>query len=230
MIRLPGISACLLLLPLTALAATRTYEVASFEAVSAAAGVDVDITQGPSRSVVAETRTGGFDDLRISVQGNLLKIDRQPRGWFQFMRPSYTVHVVTPVLRSVTGSSGSDVTVKGAGAEDFAVDASSGSDIHVSGLKAGNVKAHASSGSDLKLAGTCATLQVEASSGSDVDAESLRCETATVHTSSGSDISLYASGSVTGSASSGADVRVGGSPPVVKVETSSGADVSTANR
>jgi hypothetical protein len=224
-----GIAACLLFLPLTTLAATRTYEVVPFDAVSVAAGVNVEITSGPSRSVVAETRTGGFDDLRIAVQGKVLKIDRPPRGWFQFMRPSYSVHVVTPDLRSVSGSSGADVTVKGASDGDFAVDASSGSDIHVSGLKAGTVKAHASSGSDLEIAGSCTTVEVEASSGSDVDARGLRCETGTVHSSSGSDVSLYASRSITGSASSGSDVRVGGAPPVVKVETSSGADVSTVN-
>lgn len=229
MTKLNHIAACLCLLPLPALAATRTYEVASFDAVSAAAGVNVDITQGPTRSVVGETRTAGFDDLRISVQGSVLKIDRPARGWFQFTRPEYTVHVVTPVLRSVTGSSGADVTVKGAGDGDFSVDATSGSDIEVSGLKAGAVKAHASSGSDLELSGSCTSLDVEASSGSDVDAGNLRCETATLRTSSGSDVSLHASRSVSGSASSGSDVHIGGAPPAVKVETSSGADLSTVN-
>lgn len=227
--RLTRFAACLLLLPLSALAATRTYEVASFEAVSAAAGVDVDITLGSARSVVAETRTGGFDDLRVSVQGNVLRIDRPSRGWFQFMRPSYTVHVVTPVLRAVTASSGSDMKVKGSSEGDFAVDASSGSDIEITGLKAGTVKAHASSGSDLELAGTCTALEVDASSGSDVDAGSLKCETAAVHTSSGSDVSLHASRSVSGSASSGSDVKIGGTPASVKVETSSGADITTVN-
>lgn len=229
MTRLTRIIACLSLLPLPAVAATRTYEVAAFETVSAAAGVNVDITLGSARNVVAETRAGGFDDLRISVQGNVLKIDRSSRGWFQFMRPSYTVHVVTPALRSVTATSGADVTVKGASDGDFNVEASSGSDIQVSGLKAGTVKANASSGSDVQLAGTCTAVEVQASSGSDIDAGSLRCEMAKVQTSSGSDVSLYASRSVSGSASSGSDVRVGGAPPVVKVEASSGADVITVN-
>lgn len=229
MIRKSGMTACLFFLPLTTFAATRTYEVAAFEAVSAAAGVDVDITSGPSRSVVAETRAGDFEGLRISVQNNVLKIDRPSRGWFQFMRPGYTVHVVTPVLRAVTGSSGADITVKGASSEAFTVDASSGSDIQVEGLKAGNVKAHASSGSDLELAGTCSTLEVESSSGSDVDAGSLRCDTATVRASSGSDVFVHASRSVTGNASSGSDVKVRGAPPSLNVETSSGADVSAIN-
>lgn len=225
-----AIAASLLCLPVAALAATRAYETPAFEAVSAAAGVNVEVTLGTSRSVVAETRNKDFDGLRVAVQGNVLTIERVRHGWFQFGRTSYTVRVVTPVLHAVSASAGSDIQVKGTSEGDFKIDASSGSDVQISMLKGGTVKAHASSGSDLRLAGTCVALEVEASSGSDVDAGALKCEIATLRASSGSDVSLHATRSVTGNASSGSDVDVSGSPPVVKVETSSGADVSTVNR
>jgi hypothetical protein len=225
--RLSGIATCLLAFPFAALAATRPYDTGDFDAVSVAAGVDLEITVGASRSIVAESLTGDFDDLRIVVQGNVLKIDRPPRGWFQVWRSSYKVRVVTPALHSLVATSGSDVEVSGTSEGDFSIEASSGSDVHASGIKAGNVKAHASSGSDLDIAGTCEALELDVSSGSDVDAGTLRCETVALRASSGSDVSVYASRSVTGSASSGSDVRIGGAPPVVQVQKSSGADVST---
>jgi hypothetical protein len=222
---LPGIVACTLALPGVALAATRTYEVSAFEAISVAAGIDADITIGPSRRVVAETKARDFDDLRISVEDNVLKIGRPARSWFFFGRANYKVHVVTPALRSLAASSGADVNVTGPVAGDFSVSASSGSDVDISGIKGGNVKAHASSGSDVDIAGSCVTLKVDASSGSDLDAGNLRCETITVQISSGSDVSVSASKRVTGKASSGSEVRVSGAPPDVQVDKSSGADV-----
>jgi hypothetical protein len=224
--RLPAITTFALLLPAAAVAATRSYEIAAFESVSVAAGVDAQISLGTSRSVVAETRSEDFDDLRIEVQGNVLRIDRPKGRWFFFRRPDYEVRIVTPVLRSLSASSGADVDVKGTPGGDFTVEASSGSDVNVSLIKAGKVKAHASSGSDLELSGTCTSLEAETSSGSDLEAGDLRCETVSVQTSSGSDVSVFASRSVTGKASSGSDVHISGAPPAVQVDKSSGADVT----
>ena len=221
-----GIVACTLALPGAALAATKSYEVSAFEEISVAAGIDVDIVMGPSRRVVAETKAQDFDDLRISVEGTVLKISRPARSWFFFgRRAKYQVQVVTPALRSLAASSGADVNVTGPVMGDFSLSASSGSDVDVSGIKGGNVKAHASSGSDVDIAGSCVTLEVDASSGSDLDAGDLRCETVTVQASSGSDVSVAASKRVTGKASSGSEVRVSGAPPDVQVDKSSGADV-----
>lgn len=226
--RIIAVIACALALPGPALAATRTYETGAFESVSVAAGIDADITLGPTRSVVAETGTDNFDDLRISVEGNVLRIDRPPGRWFSGWfsgRPSYQVHVVTPTLRSLAVSSGAEVEVKGSLEGDFSVTASSGSEADVSLVTGGNVKASSSSGSDIHIAGSCISLEAEASSGSDLDAEDLKCEDVTVRASSGSDLSVAATKSVKGKASSGSDIRIRGQPPVVQVETSSGASI-----
>src|SRR5262245_27124922 len=101
--RILVITACAIALPATTLAGTRTYETGTFEGVSAAAGVDVDITVGPTRSIVAETRSDDFGDLQISVEDNVLKIRRSYRHWFGFWwnRPNYRVRVVTPALHSL---------------------------------------------------------------------------------------------------------------------------------
>jgi hypothetical protein len=228
--RLFAIAACAFALSGAALAGTRTYQTEAFDKVSVSAGIDVDISVGPARSVVAENKADDFDDLEISVKDNVLHIGRPGNSWFSFgKRTSYDVHVTTPALRSLVASSGADVTVKGSLEGDFSVNSSSGSDVDVTGVKGGNVKASASSGSDISIAGSCVSLDAHASSGSDVEADNLKCENVSVHASSGSDVSVAASKSVTGNASSGSDVTIRGRSPTVQVEKSSGADVEVGD-
>lgn len=227
--RMLVVAAGALLLPVAAGAATRGYEVGSFDKVSVAAGMRVDITQGSARSVVAETRGDDFDELRIVVKDGELHIERAADSWFRFWRQtSYTVRVVMPVLRSVEASSGSSVDVKGAFAGDFTVSTSSGSRIEIAQLKGGKVRARASSGSTLEVAGSCQSLDADTSSGSNINADELTCESVTVEASSGSGAKVAATKGLTASASSGANVRVSGGPTVVKISNSSGGRVHVA--
>jgi len=195
-----------LVLPGAVLAATKTYDTAAFEAISVGSGIDVDIVVGPTRSVVAETTGDDFDDLKVSVEGNELRIGRPSSSWFSGMRSHYKVRVVTPALRSLDVSSGSDVEARGIAATEFSIEASSGSDVDI--------------------AGTCVSLEANASSGSDLDAEDLKCENVKVRASSGSDVSVHATKQLSGHASSGSDVKVRGKPPIVNLDKSSGADVT----
>jgi hypothetical protein len=221
-----AIAACVLALPAVAFGATRTYDLDGFEKVSVAAGVTVDIRIGTARSIVAETSSAGFDELRVTMERTVLRIERMRRSWFSFSRrPSYRVHIVTPVLSAVTASSGAEVEVTGTVQGDLSVEASSGSEVDVAAVQGGNVRVSTSSGSDVRIAGTCVSLDAESSSGSDLDADGLRCENVSVRASSGSDASVVATRSVTGAASSGSDIRVAGHPQLVQVEKSSGADV-----
>lgn len=228
-----NIIACITLalaLPGAAVAATRTYDARGFDSVSVAAGITVDISLGSTHSVVADTSAKGFDDLQIEVDGKQLRIGRPKRSWFAFgKRVAYHVQVVTPALHSLAASSGSQVRVKGTLEGNFAVEASSGSEVEVSLVKGAAVRAEASSGSELTISGSCQSLDAASSSGAELDAEDLQCEQVAVQASSGSELVVGASQSVTGSASSGADVRVRGNPPVVKVDKSSGADVVVKN-
>lgn len=228
--RMLTIAACAVALPGVTCAATRSYDTGAFESVSVAAGIDVDIIVGPARSVGAETRSSRFDDLRIAVDGNVLRIDRPPRtgffNWFRWNRTEYEVRIATPALHSLTVSSGSDAKVSGSLVGDLAVTASSGSDVEVTGIQSGKVTVRASSGSDVTLGGRCASLDAEVSSGSDVEADKLMCEHVTVRASSGSDMSVAATQRVTGHASSGSDVLIRGRPALVQVEQGSGADVT----
>lgn len=220
------LAACALALPVAAFGATRTYDLGGFDSVAVAAGVTADIRLGSPGSIVAETSSASFDDLRIAVEGKVLRIGRPARSWFSFSRrPRYRVRIVTPALRSVAASSGAKVRVTGSVQGDFSLVAASGSEVDVSAVSGGNVKIRTSSGSEVSIAGSCVSLDAETASGSELDADGLRCENVSIRTSSGSEASVVATQSVTGKASSGSDIRIAGAPRLVQVEKSSGADV-----
>lgn len=240
-----AIAACFCALPGAALAATKTYNAGHFEGVEVSAGIIADIKIGAPQSVVAETDSNNFDDLVVSVEGNVLRLGRPPVSWLLGNRPAYRVHVVVPVLHSLAASSAGEAKVNGTPEGDFAAAASSGGKVELPALKAGNlsiaasssggvslqalagnnVNMHASSGGAINIGGSCASLSVEASSGGDVRAGDLKCENVVAQASSGGDISAFASKTVMGHASSGGDIKVSGKPPVVQVSQSSGGTV-----
>lgn len=221
-----AIAACIAALPGMALAASKTYTFGPFESVAVAAGIDADIKMGAPQSVVAEASDSNFDDLWMSVDGNVLRIGRPPGNWFALHHPDYRVHIVMPKLYSLAASSGASASVSGVPQGDFVVAASSSGQVSLPALKGGNVSAHASSGGDVVIGGSCVSLMVSASSGGDVKADGLKCETVVAHASSGGDVSAYASKSIEGHASSGGDIRVEGKPPIVQIGQSSGGSVS----
>jgi hypothetical protein len=218
--------ACAFLVPCAASTAERSYQVETFDKVSVAAGIQVHIMPGSTRSAVARTSAENFEDLKIIVKDGELRISRPARNWFFFgRRPNYSVQVVMPVLRSLNASSGSQVMVKGQFAGDFALESSSGSQVDVAQLTGGKVRTRSSSGSQITLAGSCQSLDAETSSGADLDAGRLMCETVAVRASSGSGADVAATRALTAKASSGAGVKVSGAPEVVEVKTSSGGRV-----
>ena len=186
---------------------TRNYNLSGFDRVSASAGVDVDIKQGPF-SVTAQEADGKFDQLILEVRGDTLHIGRKSNLGTWFSRgPDFHVTVTAPNFVGVRASSGS------------AVDGS--------GLSLRDLKVAVSSGANVDLSGNCINLTVDISSGADFDGERLHCETASVDASSGADADAYATRSATGEASSGANVTFHGKPQQVNKDTSSGGSVKS---
>ena len=228
MTRLLTLAICALTAPGLALAAaSRTYDTAAFDAVSVAAGVQAEITIGPRRSVLARTPADDFDDLRVTVKGNVLHLDRPLRSWFFFRRhPDYQVQIVMPALRSVAASSGARVTLSNGGSSNLSVTVSSGGMVNASVDKGAAVQAHASSGSRLQIAGSCTSLEAGASTGADLDAQDLDCQDVIVRASSGSNVTVTASRRITVKGSSGSSTRVSGKPASVQIDKSSGARIT----
>lgn len=189
-----------------AFAETKTYDLAGFTRVSAAAGVEVDISVGGDYSVRADSTVEGLDRLRIELVGDELRIGRKHRtmNWGRGNR--VTVNVTTPALSAIDVSSGASVDAHGVDAGAFAMDVSSGG--------------------SLDITGKCDALTVDVSSGGNISARGLLCRSAVADASSGGNADIFASESVMGDASSGGNIDVYGTPPQVSKDTSSGGSVS----
>jgi len=184
----------------------RTFNLSGFDAVSASAGVDVDINVGPDYSVRADTTDEGFERLEIRVDNGELIVSRKSRGFNWKRAPRINVRVTMPGL--------------------VGLDVSSGADVDVTGVTADQFDAEISSGGSAEVSGECGHINADVSSGGDLDAEGLLCKYAVVDASSGGSASIYASGSLAADASSGGDIEVSGSPEKTSIDKSTGGSVS----
>jgi hypothetical protein len=183
---------------------SKSFALAGFDRVSASAGVDVVLKQGPF-NVSASGPEKHFDTLRVEANGSTLEIGRHSHGWFSTSHDHFIVTVSAPTYTELHASSGSDL--KG------------------EGLRLANLRASVSSGADMKVSGSCKQLDVEASSGADFKGDELKCESVQASASSGADAIVFASISARGHASSGADIKVLGHPSAFDHEESSGGSV-----
>lgn len=212
-----------------AFAQTKTVELAPFSGVDISSGLNADIKVGGTQSVTVEARNPDYlKDLTLEVRDNRLyaNINRSLMDLVFGQDKFITIHISVPNLDFVEASSGADVKADGAAGRKVEVRASSGADIDLRNIKATELISEGSSGSDLRLAGTCETATFSVSSGSDLKARDLECRDVAIDASSGSDAEIFASGTLTAKASSGADVEVHGKPGSVKQDASGGGEVS----
>lgn len=225
---LTAASVAVLLIAGTASAETRSYDVGSFTAIDASAGLDVTFTTGSEQSVTVENRKGNFSDIEVLVKNDTLVLKRTKKnnwGWGK-KRERYRVSVSAPLISNIEASSGSDVKGSGLSGDSIFIDVSSGADVSVESVTGGTVRLESSSGSDLTISGTCNEVRADSSSGSDINAGNLVCTNGRAEASSGSDITIHVTGRVSADVSSGADVNVRGGPTEVDTDKSSGGSVN----
>lgn len=103
----------------------------------------------------------------------------------------------------------------------FSLKGSSSTDIRLT-LNARESTVHASSASDIHLDGHCARVELSAKSGAEIDARKLESETAVAQASSGAEIDIRSNGTLTATATSGADIICYGDCTVHANEKSGG--------
>lgn len=180
---------------------TETYDFTGFTAVETAAGIDVEVQQADTYSVVADFERGGPEDIKIEQKGDTLHLSRKSSGmWNRGNKARVTVRVTAPNVSRLA--------------------ASSGSNLRATGLSAGEVSVSASSGASVDVNGSCETLAARASSGANASLKDLLCASVTTSASSGASLSAYASASATSKTSSGASVSIYGDPEERSANTS----------
>lgn len=221
-----------------AFAQDRDFDLAGFDRVDIATGLDATVKVGSDFAVRASSRSQeALDNLQLNVVGGVLTA-RIEQNFLDFIISgglvglllsngnAVALDITVPALAGVNASSGADVTLPGLVADRIELDASSGADIALKDGRLGEVLVSSSSGSDIELSGTATSIDADSSSGSGIDAGDLVTAAATANASSGASISVHATQSAQANASSGGDIEVRGNPPKRDIDTSSGGDVS----
>lgn len=186
------------LIMLAAPASAESRDASGFDAISASAGVPVEVIVGPSFRVEVTGRDAARIETR--VDGDTLII--RPRGSWRWGRRIAEVQVTMPSVR--------------------ALEASSGARIEAARIDAAEIDLGASSGAHVRVTGSCRAVSADASSGAHIDARNLHCGAGVVDVSSGAQVNVHVSGRLDVEASSGGDVRAAGSPQLGDISLSSG--------
>ncbi len=195
----------------------------TFTAIDVSQGINVQLKQGDYEPIHVELDENLQENLVTELEESVLHIYFDTNVG---KRAASNVYLSMPNINAISTSSGADVeSVNSLNIKDLEIDTSSGSEVIVR-LQGENVTCNSSSGSDIKLSGKVIYLDVEASSGSDINATKLKAENVEAGVSSGADIDVFASQSLTASASSGGDITCHGNPVDKNISKSSGGNVT----
>jgi len=196
-----------------------------FNAISAATGLDVFLTQGDSESIRVQADENLQSIIITEIEDGVLNIYAKENIGSS---ASKKVIVNFKTIDRISASSGSDVvSTTMITVDDLEIYASSGSDVKLE-VDVENLTCESSSGSDIKLSGSTNSFRANASSGSDIKAAKLNAITTNAKATSGADITVNTSKELTASANSGGDINYYGNPE--KVEKNDGPSGSIRKR
>jgi hypothetical protein len=208
-------------------AESRAYDLQPFTAATIDSQIRAKIVVGDTQSITAEARdVADLQDLRIEVVNGRLHawVDRDFWDFVTFRDRDIDLTISVLSLNALAANSGSIVNATGL-AGDVVIEASSGAQMILADVQANAARISASSAASIDVGGVCVTSKVEISSSAQIAGASFECADLTIDASSAGTATLFASGNVNASASSGALVNLAGHPRRVEDSVSSGADV-----
>lgn len=217
------------LLAHTAHAEPQSFDYSGFSALKAKESINVIYTASDTFSVRADVQNDKFDDLKVSIKGDTLILERaQRRGWIfgNRNRPDITVYVSAPTLSDIQVSSSAKFTGDSVTSDRLHLSASSSGTMEIASIATGSLKPNASSSGTIDIAGTCTSLDASISSSARVRAEELVCQNADLSISSSGRIAMQVDGgSVDLNLSSSGNAALSGNCDLIEISASSGADV-----
>lgn len=143
---------------------TQEEAITGFDSLDISQGFQVDVSQADTFSVIIRVDENLVEHLRVSKQGNILKIGLdQTRS---YVAVTLRAEVTMPELVGLELSGGSRATASGSG-DDIAIDASGGSGADLASFPVENAVIDASGGSQVTV-NVSGMLTVDASGGSQV--------------------------------------------------------------
>ena len=227
--------------------ATKTFDYAGFTKVVVNGGFDVTVTQGAAYAVsVTADDNLVKDKLKIELDGDTLRIGLAPL--WQFRNVTLKATVTMPRLSGLKASGASTAAASGfASGDPLALAVSGASTVQLTGVRAGAVtgavsgagrlegrldaqelSGAVSGAGEVRLTGAAQTLKLDGSGGSTIDLSGLAVRDAELTLSGGAGGKVLVTGTLSVSASGGAQLEYAGSPQLGAVHVSGGAEVKPA--
>ena len=224
--------------------ATKTFDYTGFTKVLVDSGFDVTVTQGDAYAVSVTVDDNLVKDkLKIELDGDTLRIGLAPL--WQFRNVTLKATVTMPRLSGLEASGAAAAAASGfASGDPLALAVSGASTVKLTGVRAGVVSGAVSGGGRLEgrleaqelggavsgagevtLTGAARTLKLDGSGGCTIDLSGLTVRDAELTLSGGADGKVLVIGTLSVSASGGAQLEYAGSPRLGAVHVSGGAEV-----
>ena len=172
-------------------------------AIAISNGVDVVVDDAlPRNQVYALTNANNFNRLSVEVINGTLHINISS-SLFGFKR--CLVYVPSLAYKSIAAGGGSEFSWSSCNSDSLSVVASAGSECQIKGV--------------------AQQLSVEVSGGSDIECGWLDAEDVIINTSGGSEVSVFASKTISLTASGGSDIHIKGNPQILRWDVSGGSEV-----
>ncbi len=200
----------------------KPIEVGAFHAVRVRAGIHVELSVGPDRSVVVHAEENIQPLVAVEVSHGTLEI-----GWVEHSSHSdhgVTVQVAAAEVDELEASGGASIEGEVAKSDTLDVDVSGGGELHLRGVDARALTASGSGAATLELRGKAEQLKLDASGATRFPLEKLAVREARIDASGGCEGALQASGLVKGEISGGVSLRVTGGAKT-RVSSSGGSSV-----
>ena len=190
-------------------AASRTYDVGSFESVSLGGPYDVVVTVGPAASVRAEGDAEEIERMEVSVEDGGLEIKRRRSSGMNIgfgPNRQVRVHVTVPSLKAAAIGGSGDMKIDKVEGSSFAASIGGSGDMAIGAMRVGQADFSVAGSGGITASGAADRTSVSIAGSGDVALQGLRSRAASV--------SVVGSGDVRVNAAEAADVSIMGSGDV----------------
>lgn len=191
--------------------AARPYPIADFNSVVLLGPDDVDVRVGSAFSVRAVGPAADLDQLRITRDGGLLRVDRKPTNGFHWnTHRGLKVFVTMPRIVGGEVHGSGDMTIDRVQGASFNGNSSGSGDLSIASLGTSQAKLAVRGSGDIKVAGTVERLAADVVGSGSIEARGLHTRNATVSVVGSGNMSATVDGQATVSLSGSGDVDLGG--------------------
>lgn len=185
---------------------TRTYPAQGFTHIDLAGSDQVDVRVGPGFSVRADGDSELLDHLKITLEGDTLRIGRFRTSGWNWRGGHARIQVTLPALAAVSIAGSGSVAVDQVRGDAFRGNGAGSGTLSVGALQVALAELSLAGSGGAKLGGTAQRLKIDIAGSGDVDAAGLRATQA--------DVSIAGSGNVHAQVDGTAKVSIMGSGDV----------------